>query len=705
MHRIAALAFAMIVLSCYNLLAQRTIEFHDSFDNNDNEWFTGESDDDAFSAEIDDGIYTLEHTAESGFRYTYQTVELPKARNFSIKMRMRVVEAANESLAGFVYNGEDASNIYVFASAPGGQATVFRYKEGEVNWIEELETVEGAKGIGKWMDYELKRENDAVACYVNGKYVGGYSYSYYLVYGGILGIYVEGKSKIEIDDIEVASWPMNVIDLAQGAVANATPVSLGMSVNTTADELVDCISPDGSILVFSRNYDPNNIGDSTARDIWITTKQADGSWEMARNIGAPLNTAGHNYAIAMTQDLNTLFVQGVYNSDGTSTTSTGISESNRTRNGWSMPKPLLIDDYYNNGTTVNSHITPDGQVLVMSLERNDSKGGNDMYVCFRTSSGWTAPKHMGNEINTIGMDMGPFIAADGKTMYFSTNGLPGYEGRDIFVTVRQDETWLNWSKPKNLGKPINTDEHDTFFQAPASGEVGYYSSTKESVGRSDIFSIMLPTSARPDPVVMARGRVLDAETRKPIEAGVVYEDLTTNQRVGEATSSPVDGAYRVALGKGRLFGVHAEAPGYYPLSEQFDARNLDSYAEVTKDLLLTPVKINASIRLNNVFFDQGKYDLRPESFAELDRLVEFLTTNASTEIELGGHTDNVGSDNDNRTLSQNRVNSVMAYVVGHGISQSRLTAKGFGESKPVSTNDTEEGRQLNRRVEFTILKK
>lgn len=705
MQKTLILCFVLFVGQAGLALAQKTVNFSDDFDDNSKEWFVGSNDDETFTAAIEDGVYTLEHKSESGYRYVFQTVELPKTRNFSITMKMRVMDAADATLAGLVYNGADASNLYCFSNTPGGKATIFRYKEDEVNWIEELEDVTGINGKEEWNTYEVRRENDAVACYINGHYVGGYSYSYYLVYGDMFGIYLEGETTIQVDKLELTSWPMDVIDLAPGSVANAQPESVGSDINTDADELVDCISPDGSILVFSRNYDSQNIGDSEARDIWISTKQADGSWSATKNIGRPLNTEGHNYAIAMTQDLNTIFVQGVYDSDGSSTTSKGISESNRTRDGWSMPKPLLIDDYYNNGTTVNSHITPDGQVLVMSLERNDSKGGNDLYVCFRTSSGWTAPKHMGSTINTIGMEMGPFIAADGKTLYFSTNGLPGYEGRDIFVTVRQDETWLSWSKPKNLGKPINTDEHDTFFQAPASGEVGYYSSTKGAVGRNDIFSILLPKSARPAPVVMARGRVLDAETRNPVQAAVVYEDLTSNQRVGEATSSPVDGAYRVALGKGRLFGVHAEASGYYPLSEQFDARNLDSYAEVVRDLLLTPIKVNTSIRLNNVFFDQGKYDVRSESFAELDRLSDFLKSNTTTEIELGGHTDNIGSDNDNKLLSQNRVNAVMAYLVTQGIAQNRLTAKGFGESKPVATNDTEEGRQQNRRVEFTILKK
>ncbi|MCO6467040.1 MAG: OmpA family protein [Bradyrhizobiaceae bacterium] len=702
-----ALGMLCLVMLCSvsTVFSQGTTLFRDTFDDNDNGWWTGETDDGVFSAEVEDGHYVLSNTSEDSFRFTYQSIELPRDENFVVRLRMRVVEGEKESLAGVLYNAEDASNFYAFVTSGSEKGAMFRFKEAKINWIREFRELKDFTHADEWNTYEIRRQNDALACFVNDKFVGEYSYSYFKIFGEGLGIYLEGKTTVEVDEIEVTTSEMSPIDLAEGIQSDAEAVSLGSAINSTASELVDCVSPDGSMLVISRSDHPDNVGDKSKRDIWYTTKKADGSWAPLKNIGAPLNTSGHNFAVAVTQDLNTMFLQGIYNSDGSSTTSNGISESQRTATGWSMPKPLYIDDYYNDGDIINSHISPDGQVLILSVERNDARGGNDLYVCFRTTSGFTAPKNLGDVVNTIGTEMAPFIAADGRTLYFASNGHPGYEGRDLFVTVRQDDSWLNWSKPKNLGKPINSDEHDLFFQVPASGEVGYFSSTKNSVGSDDIFSIALPTEAKPKPVVLVRGRVLDAETRQPVVAQVVYEDLASNKRVGEAESSPTDGAYRVALPEGRLYGVHAEARGYYALSEQFDARDLENYKETERDLLLTPIKVNATFRLNNVFFDQGKYDLRAESFAELDRLVDFLKTNKSVAIELGGHTDNVGSDAANLQLSQDRVNSVMAYLVSKGTKDSRIKAKGYGESKPVATNDTDEGRQLNRRVEFTILKK
>jgi outer membrane protein OmpA-like peptidoglycan-associated protein len=239
----------------------------------------------------------------------------------------------------------------------------------------------------------------------------------------------------------------------------------------------------------------------------------------------------------------------------------------------------------------------------------------------------------------------------------------------------------------------------------AKGDSGYYSSRKNSIGGDDIFSIALPQSARPQALVMVRGRVLDIETRLPLEAQVVYETLAEGRAVGTARSAPSNGEYRIALNGGEQYAVRAEADGYYPLSESLDARKLGEYEEQVKDLLMSPIKMNVAIRLNNVFFDSGKFDLRSESFPELDRLVSFLKKNATVRIEIAGHTDNIGADKDNATLSQNRVNSVMQYVVSKGIAASRLTAMGFGEARPVASNDTEEGRQQNRRVEFTIVQK
>lgn len=191
----------------------------------------------------------------------------------------------------------------------------------------------------------------------------------------------------------------------------------------------------------------------------------------------------------------------------------------------------------------------------------------------------------------------------------------------------------------------------------------------------------------------------------PLEATITYRNLKTDEILGTAHSSPMDGSYKIVLTAGNIYSFLAEKEEFIATSENFNTQNLTEYTEIKRDLLLTPIEVGQTIRLNNVFFDTGKYDLRDESYADLNRVVKLMNQNPNMRIEVAGHTDNVGSDASNLTLSQNRANAVCEYITGKDIDKSRLTCKGYGESKPVVSNTTEDGKQQNRRVEFTILKR
>jgi OmpA-OmpF porin, OOP family len=291
------------------------------------------------------------------------------------------------------------------------------------------------------------------------------------------------------------------------------------------------------------------------------------------------------------------------------------------------------------------------------------------------------------------------------TLYFSTNGRPGYGSNDIFLSRRLDDSWKSWSEPQNLGPEINSDDWDAYFSLPASGEYAYLCSWQNALGQSDIFRIKLPDAVKPLPVFLVSGQTFNAKTKEPIEAVIRYEELPEGKDVGSAASAPTTGAYAISLSRGKQYGFRAERTGFFPVSDNLDARKLDKYSEVKKDLYLVPIEIGEVIRINNVFFDFAKADLREESFSDLNRVASFLHANPSVEIELAGHTDNVGSDEANVKLSQDRIASVKAYLVSQKIGSSRLGSKGFGEAQPIASNDTEEDRQLNRRVEFKIIKK
>ncbi len=698
------LRVVMVLLAVYSTtaMAQRKVLLNEDFNNNSNEWRVGETPDGHAEMEISDGVYKITEEDDSGFRFFGIKAPINMKKNFSITMRIRQTDGSDDNGFGLVFFAKDNDNHQQFLISTNEWARFGRYKEGEYLDVAKWTKISSVKDMDEWNTLEVVKINDALTCWVNGKYFSGTSGSYMYLGGEGIGVLYQKALTIEVDKITVEQWEPDPIRVVEGANPNAVKVNLGPGVNSKGYELVDCVSPDGSVLVFSSDHTEVDPESKAKRDIYFSTRGSNGEWSKAQNAGAPLNNDFHNFAIAITQDLNTLFVQGVYN--GSSSTTTGVSYSNRTKNGWSDPVSMPIDNMYNHGNYINSHISPDGQTMLISLQRDDTRGGNDIYLCKRRADdSWTEPVNLGDVVNTTGSETGPFIAADGATVYFASNGHPGYEGLDVFITRRLDETWLKWSVPENLGTGVNTDEHDSFFQVPAKGDSGYYSSHKNSLGSGDVFSVALPKAAKPIPLFMVKGRVLNAETKQPIEGQVVYQELPSATRAGTAHSSPVDGAYQVALVKGKLYGVHAEATGYFPHSEQFDARELGTYSEVEKDLLLTPIKSNVAIRLNNVFFDFGKFDLRPESFPELDRLVELLVNNPSYKIALSGHTDNVGTDAANVLLSQNRINSVRDYILTKGVDASRLTAKGYGKTKPVATNDTEEGRQENRRVEFTIL--
>lgn len=506
---------------------------------------------------------------------------------------------------------------------------------------------------------------------------------------------------------QLASGAADAVNAARGCsgpqMKDGGRENLGTCINSTYADITPQISPDGRTLYFDRKNSPDNAGRAEdTDDIWFSTLQADGNWGPARNLGAPLNTAGPNSVASVLPDGNTLLVTGVYLAGGR--TGTGLSLASRTRDGWGAPTQVRIPGLQNRSDYVNYYLSQDGQALLMSIQKDGGRGDRDLWVSRRQGDGpWGELVNLGPAINTDTTESSPFLASDGVTLYFSSSGHGGEGGRDIFVTRRLDETWTRWSRPENLGSNINTPTNDAGFVIPAAGDFAYFTSAEDSYGRTDIFRARLPESMRPRPVVLVRGRVLDARTRQPLEASVVYEGLGNTQR-GVARSNPVTGEYQIVLPAGARFGFRGEAPRYYPENVNVDLSAVTAYAERTQDLLLVPLEVGSTVRLNNIFFDVNRATLRSESALELDRLADYLRANPTVEVEIGGHTDNVGADAANQTLSQARARAVAEYLAGRGIAARRVQSRGYGEAQPSASNDTDEGRQQNRRVEFKVIR-
>ncbi len=494
--------------------------------------------------------------------------------------------------------------------------------------------------------------------------------------------------------------------------------NLGEIINTEYPEMRPTISADGNLLFFIRQGHPSNVQISTvpnAQDIWYSTRDTLGKWSKAKHLNSTVNASHYNAMFWISPDLNRMLIKGAF-IDG-QYYGMGVSMMHRMEdNSWSAPEMLRIRNFEKFSFTqqFGASMGQDGKTLLFYMTDKKNSYYNDLYVSFYEGNNiWTAPKSLGKKINLSDYnEMSPFIAADGVTLYFSSDRPGGIGENDIWMAKRLDDSWTKWSEPVNLGKPINTEKSEAFFTLDAGGEYAYLTSSEGAYGASDIVRVKLLEKEMPDPVVLVSGNVYNAKTKKPLSASLVYEILPEGTEAGNGTSNPVDGSFKMVLPYDKNYSIRASADKFFAISENL---NLDSlvkagYKEIHKDLYLVPIEIGQVFRLNNVFFDFDKYSLRSESFVELDRVVKFLNDYPNVEIEMSAHTDSKGSDEYNMTLSDNRAKSVREYILSKGIAATRIISKGYGETKPVAANanadgtDNPEGRQLNRRVEFTILK-
>lgn len=523
------------------------------------------------------------------------------------------------------------------------------------------------------------------------------------------GSTVEGYNSIDAVGISDSKEPIKIeLNLAEGLNTEVKSERLSENVNSPYKEIKPLISPQGDILYFSRQNHPDNIGGADdIEDIWYSEKnKTTGEWEVAKNIGPPLNNDGPNFISSITPDGNTaiLLLGNKYGKSGKMTA--GVSVSTKTSEGWEEPTALDIKNDYNLSPQVGYYLANNRKVLIMSVHRRDSRGDRDLYVSFLTDDGtWSEPKNLGDNVNSASEESSPFLAPDDKTLYFSSKGYSGYGGTDIYLTRRLDDTWENWSEPENLGPGINSASDDVFFNIDPKGENAYFSRSV-SDDDADIFSINMPDLFRPTAVVLVKGKVYDRKTQKPVGARIFYEKLSDGEEIGTVNADPVTGAYQILLPSGEKYGYLAESAGYVAINENIDLENTTEYAEITQNLILVPIEKEVTIRLNNIFFDFDKASLKSESSPELNRLVKLLEENESMRIEISGHTDNIGTRKYNQALSERRARSVYNFLVENGVNGSRLETIGYGKDKPMVSNDDEEdGRELNRRVEFKILEK
>lgn len=502
------------------------------------------------------------------------------------------------------------------------------------------------------------------------------------------------------DDINASFAP--VINTYKGEPITTKPENLGIKINSEYAELAPIISFDGKKLYYTRANHPDNIGEKKASDIWFSEIK-NGAFQEAVNIGRPLNNEYNNYAISLSPSNNELLLGNVYNDNAPM--SKGISMSFLNNGIWTKPTKVEIKNLVSNNNNSSYNLSSNGKVLLVGVEGTNTVGGNDLYVCFLSPDGvWSEPLNLGNTVNSSSDELSPFLAADGVTLFYSTSGFPGYGMNDLFVTRRLDDSWTNWSEPENLGNVINSDGWDAYYTIPANGEYAYFVSSTNSIGVDDIFRVKLPTELKPKTVVMLSGIVRNQKDSLPLATKIIYSRLADGKELGIARSDSATGEFKIALPAGEKYSFLAEAKGFIAVNQNIDLTGYTNYEEVKRDISMVRIQKGSSIRLNNIFFEFKEFNLLPESFPELNRVIKFMKDNPEVSIEIQGFTDNIGTQDRNLKLSQKRAESVENYLIENGAPKERITSKGYGKDKPVADNSTDEGRTLNRRVEFQIVK-
>ena len=689
---------AMCIVFPLQLFSQLPLWFDEEFNEHTRGW--SEKEHESYTTKIVDGAYKIQHKRESGSWNFWISQYIDQDKDFIIESKITETEGITNHGYGLIWGTKNVSNSYGFIVSSDNHFQINRRKGGDFEKLYGWKETTAIKPNNEANILKIKKSGDSLYFYANDILL--HTMSRKSFNGSKIGFVLNNAMTVKVDYIKV--YQDISINLVDNPINGYKPENLGRNINSEYDEIKPIISPDGKTLFINRKDHPENIGNLPKDDIWYSVMDNDGNWTPIQNIGPPLNNAGHNSVISVSPDNKNLLVMNTYNSDGTIKGS-GISQTSLTQNGWTLPREVKIEDYYNDNKYSNFYLSADKNYLIMAIERKDSYGDQDLYISFKTEDGYSKPLNMGPVINTYETDMSPFLAADNRTLYYSTKGKAGYGDCDIFVTKRLDDTWTNWSEPKNLGPEINTCRWDAYYSIPASGEYAMLSSSKNSYGKGDIYKIIQPLDARPDPVVLIYGKVLNAKTNKPLEADIIYSYLETDKVAGKAKSEADNGSYKIILPYGEKYSFLASKNNFYSISENMDVSDITHYMEIEKDLYLSPIEVGEVIRLNNIFFDYNSSELKMESYAELNRLIKILEDYPNMVIEISGHTDSDGADSYNQNLSEERVGSVLDYLVEQGVLKARLQGKGYGESKPLVTNDTDEGKARNRRVEFKILKK
>ncbi len=662
-----------------------TSTFEESFENNKREWPIGIAA--GKKSKIINRQLHIRFANSKAIEHFETSHFIDPGANFLLHTKITFVSRNESSNFGIFFGKRDLYNFNLLEIGPTGLIKLTGYKnkrhiklmKASMLPVDEYEVRIEKTGP---QTYEINI-NDSIVAHIN---------QHINFYGDLLGFHVHGAQQLAIDYFKVSQKYKHEINLA---TLDFQPKKsfLPSHINSPYAELAPIYSPINQTLYFSRLGHPDNEFQAQANEIWFSKKLNNKQWSEPQLLGAPINNAGTNWTISSCLDTNVLFVSGIYNEDN-KIIEEGISKSVRIDGNWSAPVAIPIKSFWNKSNLSGFALSPDRLILVMSIEQEDGLGGTDLYVSkwVQDKNRFSRPRHMGSEINTFANDFTPYLAADKKTLYYASEGLPGYGQADIYMSRRLDNSWKNWSKPVNLGPAINSNHFDAYFNIAHQSNEAYFISYDSENESADILSVTLPDSLQPDACAWLQIKTTNCMENSPIKITLYHKTLQKFKTYHFKQKN--NEAHEIII-QNNEYGVIVESPGY---KKQSFAIRAENGAIIQKTIELKQEKETLPILLESIYFDYSSNSINKNQYKKLDKIINH--SNDRGTLYLIGHTDSHGKSEDNMTLSRSRAESVKSYLINNArFPSSKIIVEARGESEPWSDQDA-----LNRRVELLWVK-
>jgi len=688
--------------------SQEYYAIQEDFDNNSNEWKTLRLNN--IIVAIDEGKYDIRNFSSRPILLD-KAIAIDQRHDFLIEADVQLRRVTIGGFGGLIWGMRDYGNYFFFGINRKGKFAILRWKDGKEEVISDWKKEKAIRDEPLGNVLSIQKEGNSMRWLINGTEV--YKAPFKAFQRGKVGFKVERASHFLVESFSVRQPTKNVhTDPTMVFETEKRHLAIAQS---SAQETNPIPANNGLTLYFSREGHPENVGKDLRKDIWSISKSGKGEvWLSPQRLNSTFNNEDDNFVCSITPDGSYVFVaQNTFAGSGlfeAPTFEVKLQKVSVGANGqWAEATDVNIKDLHANYPSTAFFVTADGETMIMSVERDDTAGGKDLYVSTKKGEGqWSKPINLGLAINTEADEMSAYLTEDGKTLYFATQGHPGYGGVDIFKSERKGNGWTDWSKPINLGKAVNTAGNETGFYVAADEGIAYFASSAQRQLGMEIYEIDMPVYREPEvkeeeeavKTVMVSQQIMQGLGGSTTPSEVIFYDKATGQEVARATPN-ADGKLQVALPAGKSYTSKSAGSGVVLLSDDFAVG--ESATQSLGMAYAIPVEAGNIIRIQSLNFDFDRTKVPQEALDQLDNLASMLVQSPQTQVEVAGHTDNIGPKAYNQKLSEKRAQAVADYLLEKGVKNEQLTIQGYGMDKPLNQNASILERKANRRVEFVLL--